>query len=89
MRPPNYVLEQKEKNVFNEMLALCDADDPPPVSQVDSDWKADPVLEEACEEVVTAACDPKVSVNPSIQPLTRDNNLIDTGTYNQSINRVL
>ena len=59
------------------------------VSQVDSDWKADPVLEEACEEVVTAACDPKVSVNPSIQPLTRDNNLIDTGTYNQSINRVL
>ena len=46
------------------------------MSQVDSDWKADPVLEEACEEVVTAACDPKVSVNPSIQPLTGDNNLM-------------
>ncbi len=30
--------------------------------QVDSDWKADPVLEDACEEVVTAACDPKVQI---------------------------
>jgi len=28
-------------------------------SQVMSDWKADPVLEDACDEVVVAACDPK------------------------------
>jgi hypothetical protein len=32
--------------------------------QVDSDWKADPVLEEACEEVVTSSCDPKVTATP-------------------------
>ena len=37
------------KNALNSLLAEA---------QVASDWKADPVLEDACEEVVLAACDP-------------------------------
>jgi hypothetical protein len=42
------------------------------VLQVDSDWKADPVLEDACEEVVTAACDPKVHSSCPVTVIVAD-----------------
>jgi hypothetical protein len=29
-------------------------------AQVAADWRADPVLEDACEDVVHAACEPKL-----------------------------
>jgi len=47
------------KNNFSKKC-LAAVDDLVQQTQIISDWKADPVLEDACEEVVTAACDPKL-----------------------------
>eukprot|EP00090_Calanus_glacialis_P000340 TRINITY_DN10209_c0_g1_i1.p1 TRINITY_DN10209_c0_g1~~TRINITY_DN10209_c0_g1_i1.p1 ORF type:complete len:1124 (-),score=372.79 TRINITY_DN10209_c0_g1_i1:391-3762(-) len=48
-----------DKNTFGKKC-LNAVDQLVQETQVISDWKADPVLEDACEEVVTAACDPKL-----------------------------
>lgn len=50
--------------------------------QVESDWKADPVLEEACEEVVSAVCDPKAGkesvMSCLMEQLARESKLMTT-----------
>jgi len=48
-----------DKNTFSKKC-LGAVDQLVQQTQVISDWKADPVLEDACEEVVAAACDPKL-----------------------------
>merc|ERR1719187_136158 len=78
-KPEGRELSTACENSLNELMAE---------SQPGADWESDPVLEDACEEVVMAACDPKAG-NDAVMSCLMEQLSKEGGAMNEDCRSVL